>query len=214
MELCDSANPLGTRSKESGSEMQCSLLLTESTTSDDADTSGVKKSQTVVFIRLSTLLLGLFNGLLREGDCGEEVHGAGGGLAVHAFHFAEGFVEGGGALLEAGEDAAFFGVVGFVGWVAFDGGFDHEGDEALTDDWRAELDADVLVDLLGDLDWDVSCCIRLVSKWSATHLLVKADKLKVTTTVTTLSNHTLADTVQTDKLKCVELAILILLALL
>lgn len=114
---------------------------------------------------------------------------------MHAFHFAEGFVEGGGALLEAGEDAAFFGVVGFVGRVAFDGGFDHEGDEALTDDWRAELDADVLVDLLGDL-------------------LVKADKLKVTTTVTALSNHTLADTVQADKLKCVELAILVLLALL
>lgn len=83
---------------------------------------------------------------------------------MHAFHFAEGFVEGGGALLEAGEDAAFLGVVGFVGWVAFDRGFDHEGDEALTDDWRAELDADVLVDLLGDLGWDVSCCIRSVSK--------------------------------------------------
>lgn len=164
VELCDSANPLGTGSKESGSEMQCSLLLTESTTSDDADTSGVKKSQAVVFIRLSTLLLGLFNGLLRESDCGEEVHGAGGGLAVDTFHFAEGFVEGGGALLEAGEDAAFLGVVGFVGWVAFDRGFDHEGDEALTDDWRAELDADVLVDLLGDLGWDVSCCIRSASE--------------------------------------------------
>jgi hypothetical protein len=66
--------------------------------------------------------------------------------------------------LEAGEDAAFLGVVGFVGWVAFDWGFDHERDEALTDDWRAELDADVLVDLLGDLDWDVSCCIRSASK--------------------------------------------------
>jgi len=78
VELCDSANPLGTRSKESGSEMKCSLLLTESTTSDDADTSGVKKSQAVVFIRLSTLLLGLFDGLCREGDCGEEVHGSGG----------------------------------------------------------------------------------------------------------------------------------------
>jgi hypothetical protein len=47
-----------------------------------------------------------------------------------------------------------------------------------------------------------------------THLFVKADKLKVTTTVTTLANHTLADAVQADKLESVKLAVLVLLAFL
>jgi hypothetical protein len=78
VELGDSANPLGARSEESGSEMQSSLLLAESTSCNNTNTGCVEQSQAVVFVCVSAFLLGLLNSLGRECDGREEVHGAGG----------------------------------------------------------------------------------------------------------------------------------------
>lgn len=55
--------------------------------------------------------------------------------------------------MKAVEDTALLSVVGLVGRVALDWWLDHKRDKALADDGRAELNADELVDLLGDLRW-------------------------------------------------------------
>lgn len=68
----------------------------------------------------------------------------------------------------------------------------HHLHDALADDWRAELNTDVLVDFSLDL-------------------LVDANHFVVATTVTTLADHALGDGVQRGQLHVVELAGLLLL---
>lgn len=100
MELGDSVNPLSSRSKESGTEVQGALLLSEAAARDDADAGGLEQSHAVEFIRRAVLRLGSLNSLLGKGDGREEVHGALGLAALDTLHLLKGLVKGIGALTE------------------------------------------------------------------------------------------------------------------
>lgn len=152
VELLNPADPLGARRQESRPEMQRALLLPESTTGDNADAGSLEQAHAVELIGVLAGGLRGVDGLLRQGDGREQVHGARGRGAGHAFHLLEGVVEGVGAGFEAGEDVVVFFLVLRVGGGAFFGRVHHHFDHALADDGRAEHDADEFVDLFDDLE--------------------------------------------------------------
>ena len=76
MEFDNAPCPVGSRSKESGPEMQCAFLLSKACASNNADTCGVEHAEAVELVGRATFLLGLLDGLFWEVDGGEEVHGA------------------------------------------------------------------------------------------------------------------------------------------
>lgn len=100
MELGDSVNPLSSGSKESGTEVQRALLLSESAARDDADTGGLEQSHAVKLVRRAVLRLSSLNSLLGQGDGGEEIHGALGLAALDTLHLLKGLVKSSGALTE------------------------------------------------------------------------------------------------------------------
>lgn len=101
VELGDSVNPLSSGSKESGTEVQGALLLSEAATRDNADAGGLEQSHAVELIRRAVLGLGSLGSLLGQGDGGEEIHGALGLAALDTLHLLKGLVKGIGALTEA-----------------------------------------------------------------------------------------------------------------
>jgi len=151
MELLDPAHPLSARRKESRPEMESALLLSEAAAGNDANTGSLEETHAVEVVCVLALLLRGIDGLLRQCDGREQVHGAGGRGAADALHLLESVVEGVGARVEAGVDVVVFLLVELVGGGAFLGRVDHDFDHALADDGRAEHDADELVDLLDDL---------------------------------------------------------------
>ena len=161
MELLDPAHPLGARRKESGPEVKSALLLSEAAARNDADTGSLEETHAVEVVGVLALLLRFIDGLLGQSDGREEVHGTGGRGAADALHLLESVVESVGARVQAREDVVVFFLVEIVGGGAFFGRVDHDFDHALADDGRAEHDADELVDLLDDLDVDVSDRRRL-----------------------------------------------------
>ena len=76
VKLDESLRPIGARSKESCPEMEGSLLLAKARARNDTDTRSVKHAEAVELVGLEALFLGLCEGLLGEGDGGEEIHGA------------------------------------------------------------------------------------------------------------------------------------------
>ena len=186
MELSDSTNPLSAWRKESSSKVKGILLLAEAGARYNTHTSSIEESESVKLIWGSALLLGLSNGLLAEGDGWEEVHGAVWFLANDALHLFEGLVESVGACSETGGDSVVFLLVEFVGRRTFGWWVDHQLDQALADNRRAERDGDILIDLLLDF-------------------LFKATELEVATTVTTLTYHPLRDGVEGCKLNVLVL---------
>jgi hypothetical protein len=151
MELRDPAHPLRPRREECRPEVQCPLLLPETIARHDADTRRIQQSQAVILIRMLARLVRGLDRLLREFDCGEQVHRPLRGLALHALHFLEGVVEGVRAFVEGVVDVVVFLAVQGVGGVAFPRGVDHGFHDALADDGRAEHDGDEFVDLGDDL---------------------------------------------------------------
>lgn len=100
MELGDSVNPLSSGSKESGTEVQGALLLSEAAAGDDTDAGGLEQSHAVKLVRRAVLRLGSFNSLLGQVDGGEEIHGALGLAALDTLHLLKGLVKSIGALTE------------------------------------------------------------------------------------------------------------------
>lgn len=194
VKLDNAAHPLGAGSKESSAEVQGALGLSESAAGNDADAGGVEELHGVELVGGAALGLGGVDGLLGEGDGGEEVHGALGLGAVDALHLVKGLVQGGGALLEAVEDALVLLVVELKRGLAGAGRVDHEVDHALADDGGAEHDGDKLVDVGLDLG-------------------VQADELKVAAAVAALADHALGDGVEGGELDLVVLAGVLLLHL-
>jgi hypothetical protein len=76
MELHNVTNPIRPRSQERRPEMQRSLLLAKSRTSNDTDTCCVKEAEAIELVWRSFFFLGRFHGFGREVDRWEEVHGA------------------------------------------------------------------------------------------------------------------------------------------
>lgn len=100
VELGDSVNPLGARSKESGTEVQGALFLSEAAAGDDADAGGLEQSHAVELVGRAVLGLGGLNSLLGQGDGWEEIHGALGLAAFDTLHLLKGLVKSIGALAE------------------------------------------------------------------------------------------------------------------
>jgi hypothetical protein len=76
VELLDPADPLGTRRQESRPEVERALLLSESTTRNNADAGSLKQAHAVELVGALAGALRGVDGLLRECDAREEVHGA------------------------------------------------------------------------------------------------------------------------------------------
>ena len=187
MELDDAAYPLRARSKECGPEVQRALLLTEARARNNADTSGLQQAHAVQLIGRSTLGLGSLGSLGGQSDRGEQVHGALGRTALDTLHLAEGSVQCVGTLAQALEDAVVLLLVQLVTRLAGPWWVDHELDETLADDGRAQHDGHELVDVGLDLR-------------------VEAYKLEVATSVTTLTDHALGDGVEGGELDAIILA--------
>jgi hypothetical protein len=151
VELLDPADPLGARRQESRPEVKSALLLSEAAAGNNTDTGSLEETHAVEVVGVLALLLREVDGLLRQCDGREEVHGAGGRGAADALHLLEGVVEGMGARVETGVDVVVLLLVELVRGRAFFGRVDHDFYHTLTDDGRAEHDADELVDLLDDL---------------------------------------------------------------
>lgn len=192
VELDDATNPLGARGEESSPEMEGALALAEAGAGDDADAGSFEEPHAVELIGSAALGGGSLGSLGGQLDGGEEVHGALGLAALDTFHLGEGGMKSESALLEAVEDGVVLLVVELVRGLALLGGVDHELDKTLAEDGGAEGDGNKLVDLSLDEG-------------------VEADELEVTTTVATLTNHTLGDGVEGGKLEVVVDARLFLL---
>jgi hypothetical protein len=76
VELGNTADPVGARSQESRPEMKSTLLLTKARARNHTDTGRVEKTRAVELIGLATLLRSRLHCLGRQGNRGEEVHGA------------------------------------------------------------------------------------------------------------------------------------------
>jgi hypothetical protein len=77
VELLDPADPLGTRRQEGCPEVERALLLSETTTRNNADTGSLEQPHAVELVGALAGALRGVDGLLRECDAREEVHGAG-----------------------------------------------------------------------------------------------------------------------------------------
>lgn len=187
MELLDPSNPLRSRRKERCPEMPLALLLTKAASWNQAYTGSLQEPLAVVLIRLLAQFQGLNNSLLWECDRGEEIHGSLWLLALDALHLLEGFVEREGTGAEAGVDAVEFGLVELVGFVALLRWGNHQINEALTDDGRAEIDGDELIDLSANFGGE-------------------AHELKIASAVATLAYHTLGNGMEGNKLDMLVLS--------
>ena len=74
VELHNPARPLRPRRQERSPEVQRALLLSETTTRNNADARRVEHAEAVELVWGAVLLLGLLDGLLGELDGREEVH--------------------------------------------------------------------------------------------------------------------------------------------
>lgn len=192
VELDNAANPLGTRSKEGSAEVQATLLLTEPRTRNNADAGSLEELHAVKLVGGAALVGGGLGGLGGQVDGREEVHGTLGSTALYALHLLKRLVESVGALPHALVDAAVLLLVELVGGLAGLGRVDHQLDQALANDRRAEHDADELVDF--SLDFGI-----------------KVDQLKVATAVAALAHHALGNGVEGSQLDAVVLAVGVLL---
>lgn len=192
VELDNAANPLGTRSKEGSAEVQATLLLTEPRTRNNADAGSLEELHAVELVGGAALLGGGLGGLGGQVDGREEVHGTLGSTALDALHLLKRLVEGVGALPHALVDAAVLLLVELVGGLAGLGRVDHQLDQALANDRRAEHDADELVDF-------------------SLYFGIKVDQLKVATAVAALAHHALGNGVEGSQLDAVVLAVGVLL---
>lgn len=75
VELYNPLNPVSTRCKECGPEVQRVLLLTEPRSRDNADSGGFEQAHAVELIGSAAFFSGSLDGLGRKRDRGEEVHG-------------------------------------------------------------------------------------------------------------------------------------------
>ena len=177
VKLDNAPHPLRPRRQKRSPEMQRPLLLPKSTPGHDANARSLQQPHAVKLVRRPALRGGRLGRLGRQLDGREEVHAPLRLSALDALHLAKGLVQGGGAFLEAVEDARELLVVELVRGVAGLGRVDHELDEALADDRGAERDGDELVDLGLDLG-------------------VEAYELKVAAAMAALAYHALGDGVQ------------------
>lgn len=194
MEFDNAADPFSTRGKECGSEVKSSLFLAETASRNDANTGGIEQLHAVEGVGCATIGSSSFDSLLGEMDGREEVHGTLGLVALNAFHLGESLVQSSGTLLEAVEDVVVLLVVQLEGGLSSSGRVDHELDEALANDRGTEHDGHELVDV-------------------GLYFSIEANKFKVTTTVTTLADHALGDTVHRHKFDLVVLPGVLLLQL-
>ena len=89
MEPGQPAHPLRAGREEGGPEVPGAFLLAEARAGHDADAGGVEDAEAVEFVRLALLLGRLLDGFARDGDGGEEIHGALEDLAKGAVFFKE-----------------------------------------------------------------------------------------------------------------------------
>lgn len=192
VELDNRPDPLGTGRKECRTEMQRSILLSEATAGNNTHTGGIEHLEAVQLVGGPAFLLGGLDSLGWQGDGREQVHATLGLAALDTLHLLKGAPQGVRALLEAVEDTVVFLLVKRVGRLAFLGWVDHELNKALTNNGCTQRYRDKLVNL-------------------GLNLGVKVDQLKVSATVTALTDHALGDRVQRGKLETVVLAIRVLL---
>jgi hypothetical protein len=187
VELDKPLRPLRPRREERSPEVIRPLPLPKARASNSAHTRGIQHAEAVELIRRDPLLLSLLDRLGRQCDGGEEVHGPLRLAALHALHLLERLVQGVRARLEPREDAVVLLPVQRVARLALLGWVHHHLDDALPNHRRAELDADELVDLSGDLR-------------------VEADELEVAAAVAAFAHHAFGDGVQRGELDVVVLA--------
>lgn len=72
----NSVNPIRSGRQKGGTEMVRSWFLAKSGTRHDADAGSIEEAESVEFVGLAVGVFGGGDGLLRECDGGEEVHGA------------------------------------------------------------------------------------------------------------------------------------------
>lgn len=113
-------------------------------------------------------------------------------LALNALHLLESIKESMRARFQVIEDAIILLLIELITGLSLFRWVDHELNNALAQNRRAQLNANELVDL-------------------SSHSLVEAHKLKVSAALTALADHTLGDTVQRGQLNVVVLAGLFLL---
>src|SRR5690606_19305808 len=134
-----------------GTEVPLALLLSKSASGNNAYTGGLDHAFAVIFVGLLPEFQGLSDGLGRESDCWEEIHGALGLLALDALHLLECFVEGESAGAETVVNSLILRLVECVRRLAFLWWVDHETDKTLANNGRAEEDGNQLVNLSADL---------------------------------------------------------------
>ena len=89
MEPHDPTHPVRARRQKGRPEMQRPFLLPEARAWNDADARGVQEPEAVELVWLSLLSLRLLDGFSRDGDGGEEVHGAlSAELGIHPYHLS------------------------------------------------------------------------------------------------------------------------------
>jgi hypothetical protein len=75
MELGDSSYPLSARSQECSSEVKGVLLLAETSTWDNTDSSGIEETESVEFVWRAAFFLCCFDSFGGKVDGREEIHG-------------------------------------------------------------------------------------------------------------------------------------------
>ena len=108
-------------------------------------------------------------------------------LTFNTFHLAESIIQSKGTLVQTFPDGVVLLVVQLIAGFTLLGRVHHHFEQTLSNNWRTEHDTDELVDLGSDQG-------------------VKANQLKVSTTLTALANHTLRHTVEGGQFDIVVLS--------
>ena len=124
--------------------------LTEARAGDGANTGGLEELMAVEDVRKLLLGLGSIDGLGREVNGGEGIHGTVGGVAGDARERVEGGDDELGAALERVVDIVALGNELIEGLISGLGRIDHERDHELAEDVGAKIDGAELVVLVHD----------------------------------------------------------------
>lgn len=184
MELLHSLNDLidfVLRRKNGRTDMEGTLLLTETGATDADDAGLVEELHAVEVIGRAALLLGSLNGLGRHGDAEVGVEGTISGLAVDTLELVETAGELVGSSLEGGHNLVLLLLPERIRGLAGLGRIDHDIDGVLTIDVGAAADGDELVELVLDG-------------------LVKVVELEVTSSSAALTEEALGGGVEGDEL--------------